>query len=554
LSPGDFLGQLNGCFRFLEGLESPVGLLDPTGELRFANKAWLKEFGPRSDDPFEWLGRVASDDADHVRRSVEAALREQRSGEVDFSVSDSRNSHQTMSCALSPVRAEDGTFAGLTLICRDITERRRREQRLAFMAGHDPLTGLANRRTFEEELARAVSRAERGGRGVVMLLDMDHLKHYNDARGHLAGDQALVNMAMLLRTHVRASDLPARIGGDEFAVLLEDATMDEAFEIANRMGEAAREGGFVDGARDFSLGLSGGLAEVERGSDPVTILDRADVALYAAKSQGRDRMIRWTPSLGVTTSAGLLGSRLRYSLAERTLSLAFQPVVRLDDGSVSYYESLARLRDEDGGEHWPADFLPVAERLGLMGRLTRRVVELAVEQLAAHPDISLSVNLSQSDLVDARLMDDVEQAFTEHGVSPRRIVFEVSESAAMIQLPGMASLSERLSRLGSRLVLADFGTALGSFALLHEIPADEVKLSRSVIRALEDSDESRSFVRAVRELIESRGRVAVAAFVESEALLVDAREAGFTYGQGFQLAVPSEDLAALAREMRGFRA
>lgn len=554
MAPDDLLGQLSGCFRFLEGLEAPVGLLDAAGELRFVNKAWVQAFGPRVDGSFEWLAHVASDDADHVRRAVDAALRERRADEVEFLVADARNANRAMSCALSPIRVEDGRFAGLSLICRDITERHRREQRLAFMAGHDPLTGLANRRTFEEELARSVSRAQRGGRGVVLMLDMDHLKHYNDARGHLAGDQALVNMAMLLRTHVRASDLPARIGGDEFAVLLEDASLDEAFEIANRMGSAAREGTFVDGARDFSLGLSGGLAQIERGSDPVTILDRADVALYAAKSQGRDRMIRWTPTLGVTTSAGLLGSRLRYSLAEGTLSLAYQPVVRLDDGSVSYYESLARLRDEEGSEYWPADFLPVAERLGLMGRLTRRVVELAVDTLAANPDVSLSVNLSQSDLVDARLMDDVERMFDEQGVSPKRLVFEVSEAAAMIQLPAMARLAQRLSQLGCRLVLADFGTALGSFALLHEIPADEVKLSRSVIRALEDSEESRSFVRAVRELIESHGRVAVAAFVESEALLADARDAGFTYGQGFQLAVPSEDLVALAREMLEFRA
>lgn len=417
-----------------------------------------------------------------------------------------------------------------------------------FMAGHDPLTGLANRRAFEEALHRSVSRAQRGASSALLMLDLDHLKAYNDARGHLEGDQALVNFGMLLRSHVRASDLPARIGGDEFAVLLEDASLEEAREIAERIGTTSSTE-FVAGARETDLGVSGGLTVLEGGVEPRVLMDRADAALYLAKQRGRHRIVVWEPSLGGLATPDRLATLVRDALANDTFSLAFQPVVRLADSEVVYYESLARLTGLDGEAIPPVEFLPVLERMGLMPRLTAQLMRKVLDAISANRGIAVSLNLSASDLSDELLLDETESQIDASGVDPALVVFEVHEDVLLADHASGRAWIDRLAPRGCRFVLDGFGTGFGVFNLLREPNIEQVKLAHAVVKALVDSAQTREFVRAIRELIESQGKVPVMAFLETDELLTDARSVGFQYGQGYRLREPSGDLGALVAEM-----
>jgi len=536
-----------GSASFLESLEVPAFVLSADGALAFANTSWIGLVGETADGAWSWLRVIAEEDQKRVRRVAERALREWRGGEVEFRARRTDGSQCVLAVALSPVGAEDAR-EGLVGLTWDVTERRRQEQRYVFMAGHDPLTGLANRRAFEEALQRSVSRAQRGATSALLMLDLDHLKTYNDAHGHLEGDQALVNFAMLLRSHVRASDLAARIGGDEFAILLEDADAEEALEIADRISATGLTE-FVAGAREADLGVSGGLTAVDGSVDPRVVMDRADAALYAAKERGRHRVIVWEPGFGGLATPDRLAGRVQEALATDGFTLVYQPVVRLADRSVVYYESLVRLCDDGGEMLPPVEFLPALERSGLMPRLTRELLGKVLQALDENPRIAISMNLSASDLADELLLDDVEIAVDRSGVDAARVVFEISEYVLLADHVNGRQWIDRLAPRGCRFVLDGFGTGLGVFSLLREPDVEQVKLAREVVRALADSAQTREFVGAVRELIESQGKVAVVAFVETDELLADAREAGFEYGQGYRVREPSPDLPGLIAEM-----
>lgn len=542
--PGQNADDVRVCLGLTDRVNAPAAVLDPAGVPRYANEAWRRFFGEPTQTGWAWLESVPVDSAGYVRGTLERALSARRNIEIEFDVRRRGGSLAVLACAASPV--DDAAESGLFVLCWDITERQRNEERLAFMAGHDPLTGLANRRTFEEALARAVSRAERGTPSALLLLDLDNLKRFNDRRGHLDGDQALVNLALLLRTHVRAGDLPARIGGDEFAVLFEGTTDAEAGEIADRIRETAASEEFVAGAREHDLGVSGGIVCIEGRIDARTAFDRADAALYAAKAAGRDRIVKWTPEVASATSGERISTRVREAFADDGFHLVFQPVVRLADKSVAYFESFVRMSDPVAGELGPREFLPFVERLGLMPQLTRRVVDLALWELASTPRTAISVNLGPGDLADEELLADIERVVGAARSAHGRLLFEIPEPTLLAHLASGRSWMERLSRVGCRFVLDDFGTGMGMFVLLRERHLEHIKLSQAAMRAMASGDGSRAFVSAMRELIETQNKAAVASYCETEELLGQAKAAGFTYGQGYGVSEPYGDLAALA--------
>lgn len=535
---------IDACLRHLDRVNVPSFVLDRTGRILYANDEWRTLLGSGASAEWEWLEPLPKDEATYVRRAFERAFEADRGVEIEFDVRRRGGSLAVLACSAGTVRMQEGAEPVLLGLCWNITERHRNEERLAFMAGHDPLTGLANRRAFEEALARAASRAERGAMSALLLLDLDNLKHFNDNRGHLEGDQALVNLAMLLRTQVRAGDLPARIGGDEFAVLFEGIGVSEAEEIADRIRESTAAE-FVTGARTHGLGVSGGIAVLDTKMSPRTAFDRADAAMYAAKAAGRNRIMVWSPEVGASTAPERLTLRVREAFASDGFHLVFQPVVRLADNSVAYFESFLRMGSDDGIDLSPREFLPMVDRLGLMPRLTRRVVELALWELAANPGTALSVNLAPSDLSDEELLTDLASVISGAKSAYGRLLFEISEATLLSNVAGGRVWMERLSECGCRFVLDEFGTGMGMFALLRERHIEHIKLSRAAMRSLSSGEESRSFVQAVRELIESQGKAAVASFIESDDLLGEAREAGFSYGQGFGVGEPVGDLASL---------
>jgi diguanylate cyclase (GGDEF)-like protein/PAS domain S-box-containing protein len=536
------------CAHMLERFEHPAFVIDARGGLVFTNPAWRARVGPTSSDPWSWLSLLAQDSRIRTKRVLEKALAERAGTEVEFSVRRLDTSAAVFSAILSPFDCDDGE-TGLLGFAWDVTERRSVESQLAFMAGHDPLTGLANRRAFEESLELAVSRAERGTRSMLLLLDLDHLKWYNDAHGHLEGDAALVSFAHLLRASVRSADSPARIGGDEFAVILENADLTEAAEIAERLRLAALDE-FVPGAREIDLGVSGGLTAVQGRVDSRVILDRADAALYVAKQQGRHRIIAWEDQIGALSPTEGFGHKVRSAIEHRAVHLVFQPVVRLSDGSVAYYESLARLDVDPDTVARPQEFLPVLARMDLIAPFTLTVVEFALHALADNPGVSLSVNIGADDLVDEGLLEGVESLLRARSEESERLVVEIAEEVLLGNLVAGRRWMERLSALGCRVVLDDFGTGLGLFVLLHDPHIVHVKISRTMVSSLVDSQQTRAFVRAVRELIESQDKVAVATFIETDELLNDVKRAGFQFGQGYELAEPSASLSELVARMK----
>ncbi len=548
---GEFIDSLH---RFLDGLPLLAWMTDWRGELVFVNGAWREFTGaPHVDDEdADLLGRVLPEDRTQLQRIIKDAVVRHQPFQTEFQLRRADGQYRWFVCFTSPFHTEAGDFDGLVGMCLDLTERRQREEQLAYMATHDSLTGLPNRRMFESSLSRAVSRARRGTPAVLLMLDVDNFKSYNDSLGHLAGDQALVNFSLLLRQHVRSGDLLARIGGDEFAVLFEQTDLPEAESVAERMRRAATEEEFVTRSREIGLGISAGLVLVDGALEARAVFDLADVAMYQAKERGRNQVcILDSQDAKDDGDADRIIGRLREALADKQFVLHYQPVIRLSDHRVAYYEVLVRMLSPSGDVIMPAEFLPTAERLGLMPRLTRLVIGMAIRSLSDNEGAALSINLSHGDLADDSLPRYVDEELRRQGVDPSRLVFEMSESAVVGNLASARNWIDRLGRLGCSFVLDEFGAGLGLFGLLRELPFDQVKLDGSIITALSVDGESATFVEAVRGLIESQGHVAVASWVEDAGLLERVRNAGFELGQGYHLQVPSSDLAALIRDLGG---
>lgn len=538
-------GQVGDASILVVASAVPSLVLRKSGKVVASNDAWDAEFGkPGTGLPITpW---VAESDRGRVLRMLQYAVAQWRPARFEFSAQPKSGPSAILDCTANPYHDVTGTDL-IVCNCWDITDLRRNEDRLAFMAGHDPLTGLPNRRAFQEALERAASRRDRGTRSALMMLDMDHLKELNDAEGHLEGDQALVNLAMLLRRHIRAEDMAARIGGDEFAVLFEDTTVDHALEIAERIREAAFSDTFTPHAREHGVGVSAGIVGLEEGINRVLIMDRSDAALYAAKESGRNQVIVWSPTM-ITRDSESMKDLVRSSFAEDGFKLVYQPVIRLSDASTVYYESLVRMRGPDDRLIGPTQFLPVVERLGLMPRLTLRVLQLAVGELSPIEGCAVSINLSGADLVDENLLTDVVELLRNTPAVRDRVFFEIAENELLSNLASGRRWMERLQAEGCRFVLDDFGSGVGMFLLLREPHIEQVKLSRTIMRAVVAEKTNREFVRALRELIETQGKAAVASYLENSELTEDAVDAGFTWGQGFSIKEPQLGLARMVAE------
>lgn len=532
--------------RFVDGLSIPAWLTNSAGEIAYVNAEWALFTGhaPREVTERVFLSDVLADDRASLLHALNTAVRNKAAMRFDFQLRRSDGQYRWISAFGGFYGDPDGS-GGMACMCIDLTERRQREEQLAYMATHDSLTGLPNRRMFEHTLERAVSRAKRGTVSALLVLDIDNFKSYNDALGHLEGDQALANFALLLQRHVRAGDLLARIGGDEFAVLFEGTAVEEAVDIAERMRVAASHEEFVAHARVHELSLSAGLVPVDGTRDGRAVFDLADAAMYRAKEQGRDQVVVGAANGDAANHPERLASKVRVALAEERFVLHFQPVVHLADQSVAYYESLVRMVEPDGTLVMPGGFLTAVERLGLMPRLSRLVIAQALSALGTHRTATVSINLSAGDLADDSLPAFVDELLSAGSLDPARLVIEMPETAVVADMASAGSWIERLSRKGVRFVLDDFGAGLGLFGLLKELPFDEVKLDGSIIAALSANGDNSAFVEAVRHLIEAQGRVAVASWVESAELLDRVRGAGFELGQGYHIEVPSGDLGAL---------
>ena len=498
-----------------------------------------------------------SDDDDHT---AIAAHRRALAGEaVSF---DFEHGELFFRCHVRPL-AEGGRVVGVIGVALDLTDRREMESRLAHLADHDPLTDLVNRRRFEEEVAALLGDPGGTPRAALLWLDLDQFKEINDSLGHHAGDELLREVGSLLRGELRAGDLLARLGGDEFAVLLPGAGREQAVAVSRRILTARRGTSKAIGGRPLQVTTSIGIVLApEHGTTSVELLANADVAMYAAKAEGGDRFSLFRPRAGEDRSErqGTWLERVRQALADDDLLLYAQPIVDLSCGEISRWELLLRLRGPDGEIVEPDAFLPAAERCDLIHEIDRWVVCRAIALLAGGPeDFVLEVNVSGRAFSDPEMLPMVQRELAAHGVAPRRLIFEITETAAVADLDQARHFLTTLRSLGCRFAIDDFGIGFSSFFYLKHLPVDYLKIDGSFIRDIGKSPADAALVRAIVEVAKTLGVGTIAEHVEDAETAHWLRDRGVDYGQGDHLGSarplgPGDDaLNVLVDEVRPLR-
>lgn len=524
----------------LEALESnsPLAVIEWDRDLR------VQRWSPRAEAIFAWRAReVLGQRADGWRFVHEAdaaraaqAMRELLEGQTPRSVVRVRNytkDGRVRVCEWyhSTLVDEHGELVSILSLVQDVTDVPRHSDDLAHRATHDPLTGMVNRWEFERRLESLLqSTREAGHQHALCYLDLDYFKEINDTCGHLAGDELLRELGRALPHGIREQDTLARIGGDEFALLLPECTLEEAQTAAATLRRIVEELRFSWEGKSFRIGASIGVAPVRADSgNLLDVLRAADSACAVAKATGGNRIhIQQDGFQQVTQRRGdpVLVSQIRRALDEGGFELHFQPIVALDvtERPGRRYELLLRLRREDAEPLRPGDFLPAAERYNLAPRLDRWVIDRAFAWLTGHPDhlrdlMYCGINLCAQSLTDEYFLDFVIERFQESHVPPERVCFELSETAAASHLSAALHFIETLRGLGCHFALDHFGTGMTSFAHLRRLPVAFLKIDGSIVKNIAHSPIDLATVKSINELAQVMGKQTIAQSVENETVL-----------------------------------
>ena len=428
---------------------------------------------------------------------------------------------------------------------REASVRRERylaNQRVAYLAYHDSLTGLPNRALFQDRLQQAILRAHRDERGVsVLLIDLDGFKEVNDALGHHAGDEVLQEVAMRLRSALRASDTVARLGGDEFAVLLPATDVNRA-ELAARKILHDLQHPFVADGRPLAVSASIGIAGMPwHAATGDELMQKADSAMYVAKhdksgyivyNRQRDQRVYQRLSLA---------SSMRQAIDGRQFAVEYQPIIHVSTGTVLAVEALVRWNHPELGRLLPDDFIRVAEHTGLVNPLTSFVMERALTdwpQSARPESCGIAVNVSPRSLHHAAFPGRVREILDTHGAAPESLTLEITENLVMSDPDGSARCLHELHDMGVRLVIDDFGKGYSSLSYLRRLPVDEIKIDRSFLLGLADGEDD-TLVRCMIDLAHNLGMTAVAEGVETEAVLQQLAELNCDAAQGYCICRPA---------------
>lgn len=448
--------------------------------------------------------------------------------------------------SIAPIRREPGGSVGLLLTFADATQSQRILQEVVYHASHDPLTGLLNRRELEKRLERAGRRTSRSGVGhVVCFVDLDHLKLVNDVAGHQAGDDLLKHVAGAIVSLLGDNDAVGRIGGDEFAILLMDCSLERGVTIADLIKHGVSGRPFLWEGHRFEMTVSIGVAAITPTTESwCQALGEADAACYEAKARGRNRLHVNGLSDGREAKAidMVRPDHLRDALSGDLFEFLGQPIfaVSAPTETIAAYEMLLRLPGRPGRLHLPADFLPLAERYGLICALDRWVLRtsfrcrLAREQHA----FSLSLNISAQSLSDPSLLDFVQRELADSGFRGDRLWLEVTEGAAIHNIKQARAFMQEMRHLGCHIALDDFGKGMSSFTYLQNFPVSLVKIDRSFVHNLKTDSFSRSVVRAIAQVAMDCGLRTVGEGVENASALEVLQELGVDYAQGFALGRP----------------
>ncbi|MEX0619248.1 MAG: EAL domain-containing protein [Pseudohongiellaceae bacterium] len=450
----------------------------------------------------------------------------------------------------SPIRDADGETRGVVLVFRDVSEARDLQKTLAYQASHDTLTGLPNRREFERKLGLITSASRQTDKeNHLLFIDLDRFKLVNDNCGHVTGDSVLVEIADIIKGHVRGDDMVARIGGDEFGILLVACNDVDAVKIAETIRESVSEYRFQSQGMYFTFGASVGVLNLSRHSEfgDGSALSAADSACMVAKNSGRNRIHVHKPEddQELEQRQNLWITRINEALENDRFLLFGQQIMDIsgDENVVTGYELLLRLQNSDGTLVSPGLFIPAAERYGLMVDIDKLVFGKFCHWLFSNPlmlesDKVFFLNLSGQSLGDETFAASLIRLLDESGIPPGKICFEITETAAIRSLSNARSFMDQLREKGCQLALDDFGSGLSSFAYLKQLPVDLVKIDGAFIKSMASSSMDRALVASMNDIAHIRGLKTIAEYVEDSAILQSVREMGIDYAQGYFLHSP----------------
>ncbi len=506
---------------------------------------------PREDwlQPGFLFQRLHPDDGDRLATQLHALCHHPEPFNLEFRVF--RADGQPLWVrAIGRVDQHDGDcrLRGLLI---DVSEQKSAEAHILYLAEHDPLTDLINRRRFQEELEHHIAWARRYGEsGALLFIDLDQFKYINDTFGHGYGDECLVRVARCLQRSLRTTDVLGRLGGDEFGVILPRCNREAATQVAEGLLRALRENLVGFGRHSTSVGASIGIVLFpEQGTDPDQLLAMADTAMYAAKEQGRNRYYVFDAQDQTRDRMQAKlhwEARIRDALEHDDFVLYYQPIVELASGRIRHYEVLLRMRDAAGGLVEPERFLGIAERFGMIREIDRWVLREAIRQQAesarAGQAVTLAINLSGVHFDSPEIIDYIHDTIEAADANPRDLVFEVTETAAVSHLERAELFLDSLREIGCRFALDDFGAGFSSLHYLKHLTVDFIKIDGSFVRNLHEDNASRVFVHSMAELARGLGITCIAEFVENAAIVDELRALGVPYGQGHYLGKPTPGL------------
>jgi diguanylate cyclase (GGDEF)-like protein len=426
-------------------------------------------------------------------------------------------------------------------------------QQIFFLTNHDALTGLPNRKSLEERLEAAIASARaQGSSHALLYLDLDYFHRINDSFGHLAGDELLRRITPILQGVLREGEFLARIGGDEFAVLLENCSAEYGQSVGTQVRDTVQGWQFEWEGKDFQVGVSVGIVAVTRLSGGLSaVLSEADTACFTAKEQGRNRVFSFHDSTSTQqtrqTSRGWI-KRINDALTQGAFTLLYQPILPLENPSapgIPKVEALLRMSDSGGQLILPMSFIPVAERYDLMRTIDRWVIERAFSdfrrlvKLREDPaPAEFSINLSGHTLSSPDFADFVQDRLLHFNVPPQCLFLEITETAAIANVERARTLIETLRGIGVRFLLDDFGSGLSSFNYLKHFPVDGIKIDGLFVKGVAKNYLDFALVESIQKIGTSLGLATIAEYVENEDILKKLIQIGVTTGQGYYLSPP----------------